>query len=157
MFINPASRFAYLGPTESSFTEVSGIKATAETEEYSEMGNFGQPLQTITGRKFDNLVLKRGFFYSSKIVRWVEYCLAAKETQHTTVMVHLLDTGNKMTRSTPLISWMFLEAHPVSIEYSGFNSMNNEYVVETLELHYNYFKILDTGLAGSVLSSLPGF
>ena len=144
LFEDNTNRKNFLGPAESSFTEVSGIKGSTSIEEYAELGFPGQPHGMITGRKVDNLVLKRGLTYNAKLVSWFETCLYRKQSIHAPVLVSALSTGNKKDRGKPLLSWLFIDAYPVSIDISGFNSMDNGYLIETVELHYSYFISLDT-------------
>lgn len=138
------SKNEFGGPQESSFMEVSGIKASMDIEDYNELGFIGQSHGMINGRKFDNLVLKRGLTYSSKLIKWFETCLYRKETTHIPVLVSVLNTEGKANRGKPLLSWLFFQAYPVSIEFSGLNAMNSEYIIETLELRHSYFIQLDT-------------
>ncbi len=144
------SKTDFQGPQESHFQEVSGIKASMNIEEYEELGFIGQPRGLINGRRFDNLILKRGFTYSSKLMSWFETCLYRKETTHVPVLVTLLNTSTKAEKGKPVISWLFYQAFPVSIEYSGLDAMRSEYVIESLELRHSYFVVLDTKGAKSL-------
>lgn len=128
----------FLGPQEASFTEISGLKASLNLEEYAEMGVFGQPRSLITGLRFDNLILKRGYTHSSKIANWFKECMHSQQTRHISIVVSLLGSS-KTNLGQPIAAWQFYEAFPVSIEYSGFNSMASEFIIETLELKYGYF------------------
>ena len=128
----------FAGPSESSFQEISGLKATLDTEDFIEPGFEGQPMGLITGRKFDNVVLKRGFTYSTKLVNWFESSLYTKEALHAPVLITALNTEG-VGRGTPLVSWLLHQAYPVSYEVSGFDSMKSEYLLETVELRYSYF------------------
>ncbi len=143
LFEDKQSKKNFVGPAESSFMEVSGIKASLDIEEYAELGFIGQPRGMMTGRKFDNLILKRGFTHSSKLVSWFETTLYRKESTHIPVLVTVLNTEGK-DRGKPLISWLFFQAYPVSIDFSGLDSMKSQYVIETLELRYSYFIQLNT-------------
>lgn len=131
------------GPEESAFQEISGIKASMDTEEYAELGFIGQPRAMITGRKFENLVLKRGLSYSNKLVSWFETSLYRKESTHIPVLVTVLNTEGKEL-GKPVMSWLFFQAYPVSFEVSGFDASKSEYLFETIELRYSYFIQLDT-------------
>ena len=132
----------FLGPQEASFKEISGLKASLNLEEYTEMGFFGQPRSFITGLKFDNLVLKRGYSQSSKIANWFKECMLSQQTRHISIIVSLLGSS-KSNMGQPIASWQFFDAFPVSIDYSGFNSMASEFIIETLELRYSHFTPLD--------------
>lgn len=132
----------YMGPEEAAFMEVSGLKASLDLEEYPEMGFFGQPRALITGLRFDNLILKRGFTRSSKIAAWFKDCMYDQQTHHVSVLVSLLGSS-KTTIGRPIAVWQFFEAYPVSIEYSGLNAMASGFTIETLELRYSYFTPLE--------------
>jgi phage tail-like protein len=43
----------------------------------------------------------------------------------------------------PLCNWYVVNAIPKQLQISGINAMNNEIVVETLTLNYQYFTYYD--------------
>ena len=145
------------GPHESSFQEISGLKASLATDEFEEAGFEGQPRALITGRKFDNVILKRGFSYSNKLINWFEASLYTKQSTHAPVLITALNTEGKETKGTPLVSWLLYQAYPVSYEISGFDSMKSQYLIETVELRYSYFIQLKTKGVADVLSYMQGF
>lgn len=148
----------YKAVEEAGFMEISGIKASMEfgksgqkkdevedTSTYMELGSIGNPHKFPTGRKFENLFLKRGMTYSSKLARWFESSLYNLQITPVPVLISVLnDGGKKSERHKPVISWLFYDAYPVSWEYSGFDAMKSQYLIETIELHYSYFIVLNT-------------
>jgi phage tail-like protein len=123
---------------DSSFQEVSGIKASIETETYSEFGENGSVYQLPKPPTYSNLVLKRGIADAdSPLVKW---CRTTFESEFTKsfetmdLMVYLLDES-----ATPIRAWSFENAFPVSWDLDDFNSMKNEVAIETIELSYRSF------------------
>lgn len=124
---------------DAAFQEVTGINADIETEEVTCGGEnrFRYKLPGIT--KFGNLALKRGFITSgSDLAKWCNDILTggfASAITPKTITVKLLDKDGNI-----LMSWDFLNAYPVKWGISDFKSMENAYVIESIEFAYNYFK-----------------
>ena len=57
-------------------------------------------------------------------------------------MVQLMDAGGDLNKTTPLMSWHFVDAYPVSWEVSGLNAEESSIVVESLILAYSYFNFV---------------
>ncbi len=125
----------YVGPAESAFQEVSGLKANLELEDYREMGYLGAAHGLLTGLKFDNLVLKRGVTRNQRLMNWIETSMEKSKAFHIPVLVSILNTEMP---GTTLRSWMLYQAFPVSWNVGSFNAMNSEYLIETIELRYSY-------------------
>ena len=156
-FLFQALGSMFTGPHESSFQEISGLKASLATDDFSEVGFEGQPRALISGRKFDNVILKRGFTYSNKLVNWFEASLYTKQSTHAPVLISVLNTEGKATKGTPLVSWLLYHAYPVSYEISGFNSMQSQYLIETVELRYSYFIQMKTKGVTNVVNYVKQF
>jgi len=133
---------SYVGKFEGSFQEVSGLKGTLDVETYAELGYNAQPKGLPTGEIYDNLVLKRGFIKDNKIVQWFEDSLQYKQTIHVPILITALGTEGK-NKGKPVMRWLVYEAFPVGYEVSGFDAMQSQYLVETLELRYAYFVRFD--------------
>jgi phage tail-like protein len=121
-----------------SFKEVSGISAEITTEEIAEGGENRFKYKVPTGIKYNNLELKRGLIpKSSNLYVWVNNFLTLgldKPIKTKTLEISLLnEKGNKV------MSWSFIGVWPVGWNSSSLNSMNNEIVVESISLSYNYF------------------
>ena len=141
----------YAGPHEAAFQEITGLKASIETKDTEEAGFAGQPRAIITGRKFDNVVLKRGLIYSNKIIDWFQESLYTKIIKHAPVIITALGTETSRDKGLPMISWMLYEAYPISYEVSGFDALKSQYLIETVNLRYSYFVQIKTGdITGSV-------
>lgn len=130
-----------LGLADTSFKEVSGLSMEMGIEEVAEGGENRFKHRLPTGAKYQNLVLKRGVTTSiSALSLWVEAHLAgglSTTILSQTVLVSLLDED-----SFPIKNWSFINAWPVKWEFSPLNSMNNEILIETLELTYDYSLVI---------------
>jgi phage tail-like protein len=121
---------------DTSFQDVSGIKATIETETYKELGENGFVYQLPRPPTYPNLVLKRGI--ASKDSPLVQWCKSVFEGDFSEpistmgLMVYLMNEQNQAR-----CAWDFTDAFPVSWEVDSFNSTKNEVAIETIELRYN--------------------
>lgn len=120
---------------DTKFMEVTGLSAELEHEPLIEAGNnrFTHKLPTRT--KFGNLVLKRGVpaLGLSPLVAWATAAIYFMEFFPIEVQVILLNENH-----IPLKAWNFTKAYPVKIDYSGLNARENQIVIETLELAYQF-------------------
>jgi len=120
---------------ETSFKEVSGLNVDMSPEEITEGGQLAYHHRLPTVPKYTNLVLKRGLLINSKLRTWMEKGINEFEFTPITVVVKLLNQDAK-----PMMSWIFYKVWPIKWEVSGFNAMNNELVVESMELGFSHFK-----------------
>jgi phage tail-like protein len=127
------------GSTDAAFQEATGIDVETEMEEVT-CGGENRFKYRLPGRtKYGNLVLKRGFItIGSQLGKWCTSVLSGglnTPIVPQTITVTLLDAkGNTVE------AWDFINAYPVKWGVSGFRSKENEYVVESIEFAYNYFK-----------------
>ena len=89
-----------------------------------------------TRASYSDLVLKRGLFTDSGIIKWVRKAIEDMDIQPVTVVVSLLSEAHE-----PLHSYAFYNCWPKKWEVSNFKADDNSVVVETLELAYQYFKV----------------
>ena len=139
------------------FQSVGGLSVDIETEEYGEGGE-NRFKHKLPGRtKFPNLVLKRGLFKDSAVLKWCENAFENFEFKPIDLVISLYsDAASDSVRneeknrddkvfnakdSTPLITWKITHAIPVKWAVDDLNSQESKIVMETLELSYNYFKI----------------
>ena len=127
---------ATAGKFDTSFQEVSGIKAEITTETYKELGENGFEHQLPSPPVYPNLVLKRGISsMTSPLVKW---CKSVFESNFSIpfepmdIMVYLLDED-----LVPKRAWGFSNAFPVIWEVEGFKSDENKVAIEKIELRYN--------------------
>jgi len=120
------------------FQEVSGLTVSTEFESWSEGGENRFSHQLPKSLQFGELVLKRGKFPGSGVLQWARQAMEGFQFTPTNLMISLLNEEH-----LPLYNWYVVNAIPKRLEISGINSMNNEILVETLALNYQYFKYYD--------------
>lgn len=110
------------------FSEVSGLAAEIDIEEYREGGSndFVHRLPKVT--KYGNLVLKRGITESNELYKWYKDVVRGI-IQRRTVTVNLLDTQKRILKV-----WNFKNAFPVKWNASDLKSDGNTILVESVEL-----------------------
>lgn len=120
---------------ETSFQEVSGITYTIETEPVCEGGDNIYPYHLLKSIKYENLKLIRGFMSKdSKLFQW---CVSLLNYNNNTVIEPKLITVKLLDETgAPVTTWTFDNAYPVKWSVSSFNSMKNEYAVETIEFKF---------------------
>jgi len=126
------------GLVDTSFQEVSGIKATIETETYTELGENGSVYQLPKAPSYSNLILKRGIAsITSPLVRWCSSIFEgdfSSPLEPTDMMVYLMNEYK-----VPIRSWNIKQAFPVSWDVDAFNASDNKVAIETFELRYTSF------------------
>ncbi len=141
-------------PNDLRFQEVSGLSVNMDYEPYKEGGENRFIHQLPVRTSYSELVLKRGKFMGSGILHWCKDAIENFEFKPTNILISLLDQNH-----LPLYNWYVINAIPKKLDISGFNAERSEVVVETLTLHYQYFKYYDPlsaamDLAGSLTASL---
>ncbi len=121
--------------SETSFKEVSGLNVEMTPEEVKEGGLLQFKHKLPSTPKYTNVVLKRGLVTDSNLRTWMDK--AINEFTFTPIMVTVALLNEK---GSPLMSWVLHNVWPVKWEVSNFDSMNNDLVLETLELAYDYFE-----------------
>jgi phage tail-like protein len=134
-------------PFELGFQEVSGLSVDMETESYKEGGENRFVHQLPLRAKYEDLVLKRGLLAESGIILW---CLDAINNfvfKPINIMVSLQNEHH-----VPVYSWYVINAFPKKWSVSNFNAQENNIVVESLTLGYQYFKPLNlmTAVTGAL-------
>lgn len=119
------------GLVVAGFSEVSGLQAETEIEDYREGGlnNYVHKLAKLT--KYPNLVLKRGLTDSDVFWQWYQKVIAGS-IQRQNGSVILLDTT-----SAEKWRWNFSQAYPVKWVGPDFKADGNSIAIETLELVHN--------------------
>jgi phage tail-like protein len=117
-----------------SFSEVSGIGSSLQTEEVAEGGNNTFKYKLPKPSSHQNLVLKRALSTApSLLIKWANEGIQNFNFSPCVVVVSLLNNNH-----IPIKVWSFHNAYPIKLEVSGINAKNAELVIETLELAYNY-------------------
>ena len=145
-------------PNDVRFSEVSGLSVEVEMEAKPEGGEHRFVHNLPVRTKYGDVTLKRGKFLGSGILHWCHTAIDEFKFKPSNVMISLMNSDH-----IPLYNWYLINAIPKRLEVSNFNAQNNEIVVETLVLSYQYFKYYDpvsvglelaSGLAGSISGSL---
>ncbi len=125
-----------------AFKEVSGISVDFNVDEDTPTEDHFK-LSLSSGVKHGNLTLKRGMLPSnSKFFEWCNGILQgdlSTAIQPHDVSVALLDSSGGV-----LMKWTFHRAWPVKWSISDFKSEENNLIVESIELTYNYFERVST-------------
>jgi phage tail-like protein len=128
--------FVGMDTIDSSFQEVSGLKATFGIEEKKEGGENNYIHRLPTPPKFENLVLKQCLVPNSKLDAWCKDAINNFKFIPRDISIKSLSASD----SKLLASWNVVHAFPISWEFSVLNSTTNQLAIESLTLNYRYFK-----------------
>lgn len=143
-------------PNDFRFQEVSGLNVSVNVDTYNEGGE-NRFVHRLPGRTtYSDLLLKRGMTLVSGVTAW---CIDAIENfnyQPTNMLVSLLNADH-----LPVSSWYVANAYPVKYDIAGFNAEQNQIVIESMTLRYEYYKTLNLSAAvgaavGAVADLLGG-
>ena len=119
------------------FQNVSGLSRELGTETINSGGENRFSFKLPTRAQYPNLVLTRGLLVDSKLIKWATDAIEHLDILTSTVMVTLLNENHE-----PLQTYQCIHAWPQKWNISGFNAEESKIVVETMELAYQYFKII---------------
>lgn len=140
-----------------TFSEVSGLNAEIETEEYREGGRNSGPHKFPKWGKYPNLVFKRGVTFNTDLWDWyyqVLYGSRAPLRKHGVIL--LTDRGLGVSAAfggptalglpvvdkLPVAVWFFENGLPEKMQGPALNAKSNEIAIETLEIaHERLFRI----------------
>ena len=122
---------------DAMFQEVNGFNAELLTEDVREGGENRYSQNLPTRAKYSDLVLKRGLLINSDIVKWCKDAIENLDIRPITIIVTLLNEKNE-----PLQTYNIVNAWPKKWSVSDFNAQESKIVVETMELSYQYFKVV---------------
>lgn len=143
-------------PNDFRFQDVTGLNVDVDLDTYKEGGE-NRFVHRLPGRnKYSDLVLKRGMTLVSGVTAW---CLDSIENfnyQPTNMLISLLNEDH-----LPVSSWYIANAIPIKYSISGFNAEQNQIVIESMTLRYEYYKTLNlsaavAGAIGAVADLLGG-
>ena len=118
------------------FTDVGGLSFELAAEEVPEGGENRFVQRYPQRAKYPDLVLKRGLLKSSAIWDWTRDCIENLDIQPKNVDVKLLNEKHE-----PLMTWHLIGAYPVKWAVSDLSASSIAYVVESLQLAYQYFTV----------------
>jgi phage tail-like protein len=122
-----------------AFQDVAGIGMELQTEDIIEGGENRYTQKLPTRATYTPLVLKRGLAVKSPLTDWARDAIENLSIKPTNIIVALLNE-----KKEPLIAYQFINAYPVKWNISNFNAETSSIVIETLELYYQYFKVINT-------------
>jgi len=127
-----------LAPSDNDlrFTDVGGLTVDLATEEVPEGGENRFIQRYPVRAKYPDLVLKRGLMKQTAIWDWVKQCIETLTIEPHDVDVTLLNATHQ-----PLMTWHLVGAYPVKWAVSDLSATANAYVVESLQLAYQYFTL----------------
>ncbi|ODA40663.1 phage tail protein [Desulfosporosinus sp. BG] len=129
---NPYTNFKFLveinGMVVAGFSEVYGLQAETETEEYREGGvnHFVLKLPKVTS--YPNLTLKRGLTDSDALYKWYRDVAVGSIVRKQVSVVVLDHSGNEVRR------WNFSQAYPVKWTGPELSADSSAIAVEVVEL-----------------------
>jgi len=129
-------------PTEYDvmFQSVSGLEVSLETESVKEGGE-NRFEHALPGRtKYGSLTLKRGLLLPSKsgVAKWCIDAFKNFKIVPINLVVSMLNEQHQ-----PLLSWNVAHAWPKSWKFNELSADKGEIFIETLELHYNRFELME--------------
>jgi len=122
---------------DTRWTEVNGLNVEITTEELIEGGENRFVHKLPVRAKYPNLVLKRGYFSSlpSPLLDWANDAITNFDIKPCQVQVILLNDMH-----VPSQIWSFKNAYPVKLTMGDFKAIDNNFLIETMELTYQFFK-----------------
>ncbi|PKN58401.1 MAG: hypothetical protein CVU56_05925 [Deltaproteobacteria bacterium HGW-Deltaproteobacteria-14] len=119
------------------FTDVSGLKSTTSVNSVREGGNNVFEYAMIEGNKFEDVVIKKGFYSAgSEFFQWMKklHVKTQKIERKTVSLVILNDKFEETGR------FNLYKAFPVEYEGPSFNSTAKDIAFESVKIHYDYFE-----------------
>ena len=164
MFDYPFTGFHFLvvfeifpqAPNDARFQEVTGLNVDVGLDTYNEGGE-NRFVHRLPGRnRYSDLVLKRGMMLVSGLSAWCVDSIENFNYQPTNILISLLNEDH-----LPVSSWYVTNAIPIKYEISGLNAEQNQIVIESITLRYEYYKTLNLSSAvaagiGAVADLLGG-
>lgn len=119
------------------FNEVQGLKSISSYQSIREGGNNFFEISLVNPNKFEDLVIKKGFYsVGSEFWQWMrELHVASKKiTRKDLRLIMLNDKYDEVGR------FMIYKAFPVEYEGPGFNSTAKDITFESIKIHYDFFE-----------------
>jgi len=151
------------------FSEITGINAEMETEEYREGGRNDAPLKFSKWGKHPNLVLKRGVTPNTDLWDWHRQVLVGSRAplRKNGIIVlsdrggldisNSLNLGLANLNKPPIAVWFFRNSLPEKLQGPTLNAKSGEIAIESLEVtHEGLWRIGPSSIPGSeaVLGSI---
>jgi phage tail-like protein len=153
-----------------SFSEVTGLSADMELEEYREGGWNRGPHRFMKWGKYPNIVLKRGVTFNTDIWDWYYQVLYGSNAPiRKNGVIVLNDRGGlvpggtgspiplPLLDRTPVSVWFFSNGLPEKLQGPGLNAKSNELSIETLEIAHEWLVRVGPGMIPGVGETLSQF
>lgn len=119
------------------FNEVSGLKYTTGIESVQEGGNNFYEHSMVKPGKYDDLVIKKGFYSAgSEFYKWMRQ-LHVKTMPIERVNMSLVIMNDKFEE---VGRFNLYKCWPLEYEGPGFNSTAKEILFESVKVHYDFFE-----------------
>jgi phage tail-like protein len=125
------------GISTARFNEVQGLKSISSYQSIREGGNNFFEKSLVNPNKFEDLVIKKGFYSTgSEFYKWMrELHVKTKKVQRVDMqLVMLNDKYDEVGR------FSIYKAFPVEYEGPGFNSTAKDITFESIKIHYDFFE-----------------
>lgn len=119
------------------FREVSAIESGLTEKTISEGGENRFVHKLPVRGQYPDLVLKRGLLKGSAVAKWCRDAIEDLDIEPITVTVTILNDNHE-----PLQTYNFINCWPKKWTISNLNAEQNEIVVETLTLAYQFWKVV---------------
>ena len=122
---------------DTQFQSVSGLNVELQTDSVKEGGEnrFEHILPVRT--KYANLIMKRGLVKDTKVIKWILGTFQGMTVTPADLTISLLNE-----KQEPLMTWNVVQAWPKKWTVDDLSAMDNQLVIESIELQYQYFTIL---------------
>jgi phage tail-like protein len=152
-----------------TFSEVSGLNAEMETEEYREGGVNTGPHKFAKWGKYPNLVFKRGVTFNTDLWDWYYQALyGTGALPRKNGIIVLSDRGASGTPAAggpplpplpgldkpPVAVWFFNNGLPEKLQGPALNAKSNEIAIETLEIAHQGLVRIGPGMVPGVGAAL---
>jgi len=132
---DPYTAFRFLveidGNQVAGFSDVVGLEAHTETDDYREGGTNAYVHKIAKETKYPNLTLKRGLTDATGLWDWCRDVVAGEVRRETVSVILLYSQRQEKWR------WIFSDAFPVKWSSSDMTGTGNSVAVETLELAHH--------------------
>lgn len=129
-------------PNDFRFQEVTGLTVDVNLDTYNEGGE-NRFVHRLPGRtRYSDLVLKRGMTLVSGVTAWYLDAIENFNYQPTNMLISLLNEDH-----IPVSSWYVANAIPIKYDITGLNAEQNQIVIESMTLRYEYYKTLNLSAA----------
>src|ERR1051325_2411058 len=130
-------------PNDFRFQEVTGLTVDVDVSNTYNEGGENRFVHRLPGRtKYSDLVLKRGMTLVSGITAWCVDAIENFNYQPTNMLISLLNEDH-----LPVSSWYIANAIPIKYDITGLNAEQNQIVIESMTLRYEYYRTLNLSAA----------